>query len=236
VSAPRDDAAARALRAAVEATPACVALERLEGPLSGDEQEHVAACPRCQTELSLLGQFQASTPAQDEGAAVQWIVSELRRRRGGEVEEPQGARPGRGWLAGLRWRPLALAASVLIAAVVVGYVARDQEPQLRDDTSTSVGYRTEQISIVAPVGDVTTAPSELTWVAVPAAERYDIEVLQVDRTRLWRISSSVPHVALPASVIAQLVAGKTVIWEVNAVNASGTVIAVSGTQRFRVTP
>jgi hypothetical protein len=83
---------------------------------------------------------------------------------------------------------------------------------------------------------VTASPSALTWVAVPAAERYDIEVLQVDRTLLWRTSSPVPHVALPASVVAQLTPGKTVIWEVNAVNASGTVIAVSGTQRFRVTP
>jgi hypothetical protein len=236
VSAPHDDAAAKTLRAAVDPTATCVPLERLEGPLTRDEQDHIATCPRCQTELSLLEQFDSSTPARDEGAAVPWIVSELRRRRAGEAGESREARVGSGWLAGLRWRPLGLAAGVLVAAVVVGYIATDREPQLRDDTSTNVGYRTEQISVVAPVGDVAVAPSELTWLAVPAAERYDIEVLQVDRTRLWRASSPVPHLALPASVIAQLAPGKTVIWEVNAVNASGTVIAVSGTQRFRVTP
>lgn len=235
MSARREDAAANALRAAIAPTSRCLELERLEGPLTAGEREHVKDCLRCQTELALLNQFQSSAPAQDEGAAVQWIVSEVRRRR---AKDSHGRRAGaiNGLFGGLRWRQLGLATAALIAVIVVGYVARDREPQLRDETPTTVGYRTQQLTAVSPVGDVVAAPSELTWVAVAGAARYDVEVLQVDRTRLWRASSSVPRVVLPASVIAQFVPGKGVIWEVSAVDASGKVIAFSGAQRFRVTP
>src|SRR5262245_18636603 len=74
-------AARAALDAASRTTPACLSFERLGGELTAMEREHVAACARCQTELTLLAEFNESIPAPDEGAAVQWIVAELRRRR-----------------------------------------------------------------------------------------------------------------------------------------------------------
>src|SRR5207302_4080776 len=72
------------------------------------------------------------------------------------------------------------------------------------------------------------------WVPADGAVSYDVEVFEVDRTPLWRSTSSVPRVELPASIVRQLVAGKTVLWEVRARNAVNAVIAESGTQRFRV--
>jgi hypothetical protein len=234
VSAERDKAA-NALGAGVNPTSACIELERLEGALTDAERAHVNSCPRCQTELALLNRFLSSTPAQDEGAAVQWIVSEVRRRRATGLDDRRDVRAVNGLFGRLGWRSLGLAAAALLV-VIVGYVANDREPPLRDEPSSTVGYRTEQLMVISPVGDVAVAPSELTWAAVPGAARYDVEVLQVDRTRLWQGSSSAPRVALPASVIAQFVPGKGVIWEVTAVNASGVSIAVSGAQRFRVAP
>ena len=233
MSGKRDQATAEALRAAVDQTSGCIELERLDGPLSDADQAHLHTCPRCQAELALLNQFHSSAPTPDEGAAVQWIVSEVRRRRAA-LASGGGLRKIR--FGGLTWRPLGLTAAALSAVVIVAYVARDREPQLVDDSSMSVGYRTEQLSVISPVGDLEAAPSEFRWVAVPGATRYDVLILQVDRTPLWRASVPAPAVRLPASLIAQFTPGRSLIWQVSAVDASDKVIAVSGAQRFRVTP
>jgi len=51
---------------------------------------------------------------------------------------------------------------------------------------------------------------------------------------LWRTSSTSTRVVLPRELVAQLVPGKTVLWNVTARSATGAAIASSDTQRFRV--
>jgi hypothetical protein len=232
VSVEQHDPARDELKAALGRTPGCVDVSRLAGPLSDSERDHVAGCARCQTELSLLEEFDASTSTTEEAAAIQWITAEVRRRTRLSTERPPARR--RGVLTAPTWRPIAIAAAAVLA-VSLGYVAWDREPALPEPASTPEPYRSGQITIVRPTGDVSVPPAELSWVAVPGAERYDISVLEIDRTPLWQGTSSVPRVDLPASVTARFAPGKTVIWEVSALNPYGTAIAVSGAQRFRVT-
>jgi hypothetical protein len=231
VSGQRDNATRETLRQALSETPDCIEPARLGGALTERERDHVTRCPRCQTELLLLEAFESSTTAAADGAAVQWVVAEVRRRRANAA--PAFGRNVAAVVAAMRWRPLGLAAAAMIA-VAVGYLAWDRAPQLRDDSSAAGGYRTLALDVISPVGDVSTPPTELTWLAVPGAARYDIRVLQVDRAALWATTSFAPRVALPPSLTAQFVPGKTVIWEVSALDLSGSVLAVSGEQRFRV--
>jgi uncharacterized membrane protein len=111
---------------------------------------------------------------------------------------------------------------------------RDGEPAVRQLQDAPQVYRTAQVQVVAPVGDIAATPSALEWVAFSGAAGYDVEVLEVDGTSLWRGTSSSLRIDLPSSVLAQLVPGKTVLWEVRARSASGATVANSGTQRFRV--
>ena len=223
-----------ALKASVGSTPDCISLSRLDGPLTDTERDHLAHCARCQTELTLLEEFRASTPAAQNGAAVEWIAAEVQRRRRDMSVDDAAARGPGGFLGTLRWQPLGIAAAAVLA-VAVGFVAWDREPQLRDPPAATEGYRTEQLSVISPKGDVAIPPDELRWVTVPGAERYDIAILEVDRTALWQGTSSVPRVGLPVSLTARFVPGKTVTWEVTARDRSGQILAVSGAQRFRVT-
>ena len=214
-------------------TADCIGLARLDGPLTDAERSHVAACVRCQTELAMYAAFRDSTPVADDEADVAWVASEVRRRAAREPVKLTPKTPQR-ILSNPGWRPVAIAASALLA-VTLGYVAWDREPAIRDSRPGTDIYRTEQVRIVGPSGDLPAAPAELAWVAVPGAARYDVSVLEVDRSPLWRGTSPVPRIALPDSVIGRFVAGKTVIWEVSALDRTSTVIAVSGEQRFRVT-
>jgi hypothetical protein len=219
------------LAQALTATPECVPVERFAETLSGREQQHVEGCARCQSELALWREFEESHAAADEGAAVQWIVAELGRRRRGEVAT---ATPGPlAWLtpAFRRWA----AAAGAIAVITTGaYLVSDREPAPRELSTPATVYRANRLEVRGPVGDLASAPAAIEWVASPDAVSYDIEVFEVDRTPLWRTTSVVSHVELPPSVVRQLLPGKAVLWEVRARNAASQVIAESGTQQFRV--
>ena len=91
------------------------------------------------------------------------------------------------------------------------------------------------VQVIGPIGDVRETPRELRWQPVPDASRYDVAIREVDLTTLWQASTRDPRVEVPASVIAQFVPGKPILWEVTARRGDGAAVAQSGTQRFRVT-
>lgn len=221
------------LKTQLQAGDGCLSIERLGEPLTAAERAHVDGCARCEAELALWQQFNEAVPAPDEGAAVRWITSELRRR----------LQPARTEGAGARWhkvfqtvslRPaLGLAAAAALAVVVISSVARDPEPAVGETSGEQV-YRSAAVRVIAPTGDLDRVPSVLEWTPFPDVSRYDVELLEVDRTRLWRTTTREPRVALPKSVIDKIVPGKTLLWEVAALDGSGKVLGTSGPQRFRV--
>ena len=217
------------MRTELEPSQECIPVDRFGSALTEAEQTHVDTCARCEAELTLWKAFTDSQPAADEGAAVQWIVSELQRRSA--PRRPPV--PAAAWLSGLRLRSaIGLAAAAMLS--IVGYLALDREPRLVAPAPGEAIYRSAGVEVVSPLGDVARAPDELAWQAVDGAVRYDVQVLEVDRTIVWRTASLSSRVPLPGSVIQLIVPGKTILWEVTAIDASGVAIASSGSQRFRV--
>src|SRR5215208_6172322 len=112
------------LQAGIGPTPECVPIERFAS-LSANEHAHVDACAHCEAELSLWQQFEANQSSADEGAAVQWIASEIARRRA-----PDGAAtraPRFNWFGG---RTFAALAAGLLLMVAIGYSVIDREPSI----------------------------------------------------------------------------------------------------------
>jgi hypothetical protein len=210
-----------------------VPLDRFGTELTAAEREHLAHCVRCQTEQALSRRFLDSAPAADEGAAVPWVMAEIRRR----VDAPAAAAaPTRRWLAWITAVPIrtVLAASATVGvAVAIGYVAQNRGPSLPAPVSGDI-YRSASVQVTGPIGDLRDAPRELRWLPVPDAARYDVAIREVDLTTLWQASTRDPRVDVPANVIAQFVPGKPILWEVTARRSDGAAVAQSGTQRFRV--
>lgn len=217
----------------LERTPDCIAIERFDESLTAAERDHIAHCVRCEAEMALWQQLKAGEPAADEGAAVQWIAAETRRR----LKAPADDRKPVGWsewIGSFRPRTLALAATLLVGAAL-GYVTwAHVVPGITEPESGARTYRSGGIQLIAPTGDVAAPPAELRWEPVAGAARYEIELREVDGTVVWRGSQAETHVTLPAGVAAQIVPGRTFLWHVKATTSDGAVLAESETGRFRV--
>jgi hypothetical protein len=204
-------------------TSECISIERLGQALTDRERNHLAGCARCQSELALWKEFEANEMRAEDEADVQAIVDELRR--------PNNAARANN-VVPFRPRILAVAA-MLVIAVAVAFLVENREPSVNMPIGGESAYRSAAVEVVAPKGDVATPPSELRWNTVAGAKEYDVAVFEVDRTNLWHATAADTHVALPSSVVAQCVPGKTLLWQVTA-RRDATVIAQSGIQRFRV--
>jgi len=218
------------LERTIGATPDCIPAERLGEPPTDGERAHLAACPRCRTELALWQEYEQSIPSAEDGAAVQWIAAETARRLA-----PQPSRGPRalGWL---RWPQLAAGMAALLLAAAVGYTVWDPEPRVQPHQDAAAVYRTGRVQLLAPTGDVTAPPRVLEWSVFTGAASYDVNVLEVDRTPLWQGSAREPRIDLPPAIVALFVPGKTVTWEVTARDAAGAAIGESGPRQFRVSP
>ena len=221
------------LEGRLQPTRHCISIEQFGTSLNEADRDHLAMCTRCQAEFALWHGFTDTQPHTDEeDAAVRWITADLRRRR---AEQAVG-----GWVSQARRDPrrhtliLSVAASFLLVAAV-GYIVWDPEPGVVGVPVTEPTYRTARVQVVTPSGELTAAPTELQWMALDGAVRYDVRVFEVDGAPLWRSSTPDARIALPAAVVNQFVPGKTIAWDVTALNRAGEPVALSGRHQFRVT-
>jgi hypothetical protein len=190
---------------------------------------HVAACAYCATELALFREFESPAIRPDEQAHVNAITARLRKN--------SPAAPLSSWksLLGQFWTPRILAPvsigfAALLVAITIGIQSRHSPGQPVILPGNEV-IRSQSIAVIAPVGDQT---RQLEWRAAEGAVRYEIRVIEVDQTEVWRTTVSQTSVQLPPSIQERIVPLKTLLWQVTAFDASGTVVASSGRARFRL--
>ena len=226
------------IAAAFGPTPDCTAIEDLAPALEGMRgeevrqrtQAHVDQCAFCQTELALFRQFESPNIRPEERAAVASVTARL--RRASPVRSPslfdRFRRPA--FLvpvcAGLAAAVVALVLLVPASRQTLApYTPPEQEP-----------LRSRAVDVIGPTGDLTAAPAEFQWQAVGGASAYRVRLMETDRTVLWHETVPGTSVTLPRAVRNRIVPLKTLLWDVAAVDAAGTVIAQSGIKRFKLIP
>jgi hypothetical protein len=215
----------------LQRTGRCIPIERLAENLTPEEHSHVAHCARCQAELALWSRINDEEETLGEAAAVASIAAAVRGRVAGTAPSNVVSLRRRSNVVAFR-APLA-AAATLVIAIAAGVFVTNREPSIEGAPSVVNVYRSASVDVIEPTGDLASAPSLLRWKTAAGATRYDVRVMEVDRTVLWRGSTTSSQVQLPAPVIAQFVPGKTVLWQVQA-RRGEAVLAESGMQRFRV--
>lgn len=234
------------MKTALVMTPECLSPVQLEALLNGKHSDpHLAACPRCQAELAMLKSFESGTPVPGEGAAVAWMSAQLEQRleaiknpaltrRNARVRvEEQGS-----WLArifglsGMRWAiPVAAMAAIALASAVL--LQSNKAPELQANVGGEHPiYRSQELQLAGPVGNVEKVPSELRWQTYAGAAVYRVSVMEVDRSALWTSETKDGLVELPAAVRSKVLPGKTILWQVTALDAQGKPLATSQIQRF----
>jgi len=224
-------------RDAVSAGKDCLSLEVLENVELGSNDpnaQHVAGCPRCQTELAMLRSFEAAVPAEDEGAAAAWIAAKLQRAQQTPVAQPKGQM--------LAWRsffkvPYMAAAAALLVAITLGVsmYERGSEPGPIIGSVGTGNFRSENIRLIGPAGTLSQVPELFQWEAVNGTANYTVEVMGVDNQVAW--SGQTTQNSMSAGTEVKTLAAtphKPLLWKVTARDASGKIIAQSSSQRFVV--
>lgn len=196
----------------------------------------------------MLKSFESSTPLPDEGAAVAWISARMERQLD-QIKHPQAGATSVGdivaaratsWLSRLFGNRRALwlvpVAAVLVAAVTgVLLSRRSQEPELRADAGNGpVVYRSQEVEVSGPAGELAQAPKALQWKAFAGTAEYKVSIMEVDEVPLWSGQTRDVFLTIPAATRAKLLPGKPVLWQVTALDSLGHVLAVSQMQHFSV--
>jgi hypothetical protein len=213
----------------------------LAQPAAARLRDHVSTCARCQTELTLLKEFENATPGPDEEGAVSWISARLERGFSEASAGPSPSRTGHGaalprrsWFTALNVGGFALAAATLAAAVTIG-LREGRAPELTQPSPAApTVLRSAGITTLSPAGDLDAPPNELRWEPRADAASYSVQVMEVDHAELWSAETRDASIALPPALRARIIPGKPLLWEVVAKDAAGRAVAWSGKQRFRI--
>jgi hypothetical protein len=192
---------------------------------------HVQQCVGCQGELTLLKEFLEVRPRPEEEQDVVQILQELRRRKG-EGPLPDAASPVapvvslQAWKRRLARPGFGLAAIAAAALLIFVGVRVSTGPRTLVEPQTEI-LRSGQLIVEAPVGSLSNWPRELTLQPVPDATIYRIVLYDVGDVPVWSATSEVPQLELPETLRAIVLPGKTLFWQVTAVNQEGKVLADS---------
>ncbi len=226
------------IRRACETTPECPSLESLaQRHREPALRNHVETCAHCRTELALLSAFEQADAKPHERPPVQWIEGELRRRFS---TPPFAAAPSRwsrlvaaiGRFADGGYRTLALGAASLLIAIAAGVYLRPQAALQNSALSEEVILRSAAFAAIAPAGDVAAPPTEFRWQTAPGAARYEVQLVEVDRTVIWSGETTLTQIEIPSDVRAQLKPGRTFQWKVLSRNSAGEQTGSSNLQIF----
>ena len=217
------------LRRALQPTPDCLTEEGLLAPGSEIEIQHLASCARCQAELKLMNQFFSEESTPEEEKIVNRIARQLERN-------PVARVPGwKSWFTLPRLSAISLALASLLVVVSLRMTMREA-PVVDESGSNVSNFRSGVVKLIAPLGDVAVAPQAFTWEAVANAARYRVNLLEVDQNIVWNGEINTFSMVVPVKIRAKMVPAKTLLWQVEALDASGKVIASSAPERFRVAP
>jgi hypothetical protein len=226
---------------AASATKDCLPLEVLERMTESSSADpkaaaHLAECPHCQTELSMLKSFEESTPSADEGAAVAWIAAQLERNQSAPVAKQNVVRMPF-WRAMFRVPYLAGAAAlavVLVLGISLYHGSPEGPGRIGGSNYGQSTFRSGAIHLVSPAGDLTQAPAEFRWDAVPEASSYSVELKDVAGMTLASAKSKQNVLAVTPEMKANMSSGKPLSWKVTALDAAGNAVADSSGGSFKI--
>jgi hypothetical protein len=120
-------------------------------------------------------------------------------------------------------------------AVIVGVILSrpPKEPDLQANAGGQPAiYRSQEIQVVSPVGDVPEIPRSLQWQPFSGAGSYKVMVMDVDNSPLWSAETKEATIEIPPGVRVKMLPGKPILWQVSAMDERGQILGSSQIQRF----
>jgi hypothetical protein len=195
---------------------------------------HLAACSRCTLRFDVLKQLNrelepkvaafvceagALTPAAVSSALRRAASDKIQALRASHTPSPSSSRTGFfGSLLSLKFAVGFLA--VLLVVSAVAYFALYKAPRQSELRSPSL-----KLTLLAPVGTLSSPPGVFRWTPVLHAEDYAFELIDDSLSRV-HIGSTflITELVLPADVRSKLVKGRVYVWSVSALDADSNLL------------
>ena len=224
----------------------CPTIEELESLASGEAiaksrwTGHLQVCGYCQTELRMMQTFLAEKSREATPGAG--TAAELLEKKRKEILKRAFLVPASvpWWksaftIGRIAQASFAAAAILVVVGAVIFFRSTPSQPQLeaRNQTGPEV-LRSNTFALISPVGDVQERPTEMRWEAVPGAASYQVRLLEVDHSEVWKANTKDTRIELPEGIRARIVPAKTLFAEVTAIDSSGKQIGGTELVRFRL--
>jgi len=186
-------------------------------------ERHLAECPRCRLEAARIRRFAALEEDEELAAEADWpraaaALDRAWRERiapAARGERPIAGRIPRAGRLARRWYVPVIAAAALALVLLGPDLRRNLEAPRRGVGPVRGEESTASIVIEAPSGKVTAAPREFSWRAAAGFDSYALEVLTPGLDPVIRLDGlKGGNAALPDSLRARLLPGRTYLWDV----------------------
>ncbi|OQX54120.1 MAG: hypothetical protein B5M54_05875 [Candidatus Aminicenantes bacterium 4484_214] len=124
------------------------------------------------------------------------------------------------------------AAIVLLVVLGINSLRQPSSPQF---ILTDSQVRGESITLISPVIDINSIPTEFRWTSLGNKIKY-YRIYIYNHELLWSHQTEENFVILPEEVKEKLKAGEKYSWQVKAFAGDGHLVAVSSRVQFKVTP
>ncbi len=186
-------------------------------------EAHYFNCPACFEKLAERDELIAVI--KEKGHMIFEGIPESARESKPSILEALSA-----WMSPKQWVVAAASAAlILVVAIGVAPHLKKSTPQFFINNDT---VRGESITLISPVINVTSIPSEFKWESSGNDVEYKIYIY--NSHPLWSGTTKDTSIVLPSEVRAKMVPGHKYSWQVKAFSAQGGLIAVSSRVPFQV--
>lgn len=126
---------------------------------------------------------------------------------------------------------LAAVSSALVLIIAFGVLPRDKKAMPQFFVNNDA-VRGESITLISPVIDTNTAPSQFKWISL--GKEVDYKIYVYNHELIWNTTTSDNQIQIPLEVKNRMTTGKKYSWQVKAFSEKGILMAVSSKVQFKI--
>lgn len=126
---------------------------------------------------------------------------------------------------------LAAVSSAFVLIIAFGVLPRDKKAMPQFFVNNDV-VRGESITLISPVLDTDSAPSQFKWISL--GKEVDYKIYVYNHELIWNTTTRDNQIQIPEKVKYRMIAGKKYSWQVKAFSQEGILMAVSSKVQFKI--
>lgn len=186
-------------------------------------EEHYFNCSHCFQEITERNELIAVIKDQGYSLFQEEIMAE-------ETRKVTWLENVRSYLTPRTWAVAAVSAALLLV-VIFGIIPSLKTPSPQFFINEDL-IRGESITLISPVIDVPTVPSQFRWKS--HGEDVEYKIYLYNEKLLWTNTTTQSSIILPEEVRKLMIPGEPYSWQIKAFSKEGGLIAVSSRVRFKI--